>query len=42
MSRSYKKLPVVQDKTGPDKKFAKRLAFIRDAIRDWETSDVLR
>ncbi|AKF95845.1 hypothetical protein ABE137_00550 [Brevibacillus laterosporus] len=26
MSRSYKKFPVVKDKTGPGKKFAKRLA----------------
>ncbi len=73
MSRSYKKFPVVKDKSGPAKKFAKRLASkavrryrsgihvgrmyrkifcswvindfwfyksFREAIRDWETSDV--
>lgn len=73
MSRSYMKFPVVKDKSGPSKKFAKRLSSkavrryssgihagrmyrkifcswiindfwfyksFREAIRDWETSDV--
>ncbi|MDN9011581.1 hypothetical protein [Brevibacillus laterosporus] len=39
MSRSYKKFPIVKDKTGPGKKFAKRLASkavrrYKDGIRN--------